>query len=126
MRRVDEDIEILDWFLGTESVGNLLNWPVGASKLASSIRQIHIESKRQPAKPEEIRKGWDSLSAAIGPMLICHFLGSEEWRGIVPAVEGSGRGWMNVWANEEQRVVANLVCGDGEPVNVEFCLLPTA
>lgn len=124
MRQANDDVEILDWFFGTEPVGKLLNWPIGARKLASSIKQIHLESKREPADADAIRQGWDSLSAAVGPMLICHFLGSEEWRDIVPAVSGSGKGWMNVWADDTLRVVARLVYSDGEPINVEFSVLP--
>ena len=124
MRQANDDVEILDWFFGTEPVGKLLNWPVGARKIASAIKQIHLESKREPAHAASIRQGWDMLSAAVGPMLICHFIGSEEWRDIVPAVSGSGKGWMNVWADDTLRVVASLVYSDGEPINVDFSVLP--
>jgi len=115
-----EDMQILTWFLGSEPVGTMLNWPVLPHKVCESIRSIHTESKREPADTDAIRRAWDSFSGAVGPTLIGKLLASNEWRDFVPFVEGHGNDWCNVWADDSRRVVARVVYSDGLAVNVRF------
>lgn len=115
-----EDMQILTWFLGSEPVGTLLNWPVLPGKVCDSIRSIHVESKREQADPDAIRKAWESFSGAIGPTLIGRMLASNEWRDFVPLVNGHGDDWCNVWSDGSRRVVARVVYSGGAAVNVQF------
>lgn len=115
-----EDMQILTWFLGSEPVGSMLNWPVLPQQVCDSVRSIHTESKRQPADPDAIRRAWDAFSGAVGPTLIGRLLASNEWRDFVPLVEGHGDDWCNVWADDARKVVARVVYSDGLAVNVRF------
>ena len=115
-----EDLRIMSWFLGSQPVGEALNWPVLPDKLCQSIRTIHLESKKEQADADEIRKAWDQFGAAVGPTMLGKVLASNEWRSLVPLVEGHGDDWCNVWSDDNRKVVARVVWDGPAAVNVRF------
>ena len=115
-----EDMKILTWFLGSQPVGELLNWPVLPPALCDAVRAVNLESKKDGGDPHEICKGWTALGAAIGPTMIGKILASNEWRDLVPAVEGYGDDWCNVWSDGSKKVVARVVWDGPLAVNVRF------
>lgn len=115
-----DDLKLLRWFLGSEPVGMALNWPISPETLLESTRSIHILSKKEGADPTEICEAWRRFSGAVGPTLISQIIGSNEWREIVPQVEGYGDDWCNLWAGNGKAVVARVVYDGERPINVAF------
>ena len=115
-----DDYKILQWFLGCEPVGTALNWPVDPQGLVDSVRAVHLLSKADTPDPDEIAAAWSQFGGAVGPTLIGKIMASNEWRRFVPAVDGHGSDWCNVWSDGTRSVVARVVYDGKLPINVRF------
>ena len=115
-----EDMKILSWFLGAEPVGMALNWPIRPSALCDSVRALHLASKKEDGDSQAVCKGWNAFGVAVGPTMLGQIIASNEWRELVPAVEGYGDDWCNVWSDGSKKVVARVVWDGPVAVNVRF------
>tara|TARA_Y100001973_G_scaffold21127_1_gene31204 strand:- start:2283 stop:2708 length:426 start_codon:yes stop_codon:yes gene_type:complete len=110
---VIEDMCNVQWLFGTKPFMEMFNCPINLSKINSSLASIKETSKQ--TNSDDVLCAWRSLTSSLGPFLTARFFLTDEWKDLVPDVQGHGDDWFNVYKNKESRIVARVILSDELP-----------